>query len=459
MGRVSVLVADSQRLLAESVATALSAQPELQPADQVAVTGREAVELATSLRPHVVVLDYWISGQLDGAQATAAIRERAPGTQVLILSGLPGPLQVQAALAAGAAGFLPKAVAVADLADAVRRAHRGDSPVFVEELWRMVESINERAQQTEEIDTGLASLSDRELEVIRLLPEGRPVKDLAAELFITEGTLRNHLHSILRKTGAANQQELLRLVRNGAPSMSGLFPGAAAWEPPEPAAEGLTVLIADEQRLLAQSLAQGLAGLSDLAVLGAYSGNGIDPLQAAIRLAPRVLVYDYWMPGTTGAAVARYLRRWAPQTRVVLSSWLHGPAQVEDAVLSGAAGLVPKSLSLAEMAQTIRDAGAGRPLAHAASIRGRTTAPAPSPPTPLWEVVEALSPRELEVLQWVGQGRTFHEIARHLDIRPGTVKNHVSSVLSKTGSRSRLEAVEVARQAGLVREPGVPPMG
>ena len=451
-----MLVADAQRLFGDSVAVALGAQPGVEPAAEVARTGSEAVELAARLQPHVVLVDYWITGGLDGAQVTAAIRERSPHTEVLVLSGLPGPPQVQAALAAGAAGFLPKSIGVAELADAVCRARRGDSPVFVEQLWRMVEAINDNAELTERVDTGLANLSERELEVVRLLPEGRPAKDVAAELFISEGTLRNHLHSILRKTGAANQQELVRLIRNGAPSVSGLKPGPAAWEPPQPPDEGITVLIADEQRLMAGSLGQALMGVPDIAPVAAYSGNGIDALHAAIRLVPQVLVYDYWTPGTTGGAVARYLARWAPGIRVVFSSWLHGPAQVEDALCSGAAGLVPKSVGLVDMADTIRDAAARRPLVHGAPLRRRTITSDPPPAAVAWDLVETLTPRELEVLQWIAQGRSFHEIAHHLGIRAGTVKNHLSSALAKTGSRSRLEAVEVARQAGLVREPGVP---
>lgn len=450
-----MLVADGQRLLGESLAVALG-QAGLLPLADVAGTGTEAIDLALGLRPDVVVLDYWITGGLDGARATAAIRESAPETEVLVLSGLPGPPQVQAALAAGAAGFLPKSIAVADLADACRRAHRGDSPVFAEQLWRMVEVINENAELTEKVDTGLANLSDRELEVVRLLPEGRPARELAAELFISEGTLRNHLHAILRKTGAPNQRELLRLVRNGAPSVSGLQPAPVAWEPPAPGEDGITVLVVDEQRLLAESLGRALLALSDVAPLGSYSGNGIDPLHAAIRLSPRVLVYDYWMPGITGGAVARYLARWAPRTQVVFTSWLHGPAQVEEAMWSGAAGLVPKSVGLGDMVETILDAAAGRSLVHGVPVRRTPAAPAAQPAAGVWDLVESLTPRELEVLQWVGQGRSFHEIAHHLGIRAGTVKNHLSSALARTGSRSRLEAVEVARQAGLVREPGVP---
>lgn len=451
-----MLVADAQRLFAESLAVALRGQPGLHPLPDAVTTASEAVELAVRLRPDVVLIDYWIGGRLDGAQVAAAVRQEAPATEILVLSGLPGPSQVQAALAAGAAGFLPKSIGLADLAEAVHRARRGDSPVFVEQLWRMVQTINDNAELTEKVDAGLASLSDRELEVVRLLPEGRPARELAAELFISEGTLRNHLHSILRKTGAANQQELLRLLRNGAPSVSGLKPGRPVWEPQEPPDDGITVVIADEQRLLAESLGQALRSISGLVPVGAYSGNGIDPLHASIRLVPGVVVYDYWMPGTTGGAVARYLARWAPQTRVVLSSWLHGPAQVEDAVAAGASGLVPKSVGLMDMVETIRDAAAGRPLVHRVPLRESAVAPASRPGSGAWEMVEALTPRELEVVQWVAQGCSFHEIAHHLGIRPGTVKNHLSSALAKTGSRSRLEAVEVVRQAGLVREPGVP---
>lgn len=458
MGQVSVLVADAQRLVAEALAAALGAQRGLRSAEVVVSRAADAIDAAAAVQPDVAVVDFWIGGPPSGVEAATRIRELSPGTEVLLLSAVPGAPQVQAAMAAGAAGYLPKTISVADLADAVHRAHRGDTPVLLEKLWRMVEAINGRADQSDDVDARLATLTERELEIVRLLPEGRSAKDLAAKLFISEGTFRNYQHGILKKTGASNQQELLRLLRNGAPSVPPVDPAAAVWERPARSArsEGVTVVVADEQRLVAEAAAQALSGFPGVEVVAAYAGNGIDALHAAVRLGPQVLVYDYWMPGTTAAGVCRYLAKWAPATAVVLTAWLHGPPHVADAVAAGAAGLVSKAVATADLAETILAAAAGRPLRHAEALRRSSAPPVPLPDPGAWDVVEHLTPRELEVVQWVGQGYSFKDIARHLGISPGTVKNHLSSALNRTGSRSRLEAVEIARRAGLVREPGVP---
>lgn len=452
---ISVLVADPQRLLAEALAAALGAQPGLRVVSGVACRGRDAVDLALRERPDVVVVDCWVIGELNGIEAARAIHDDLPDTHVLVVSPAPGPTEVQAALEAGAAGFLPKSIGVEDLAEAVRRAHRGESPVFPDRLWRMVETIQDRAKKTQEVDARLAMVSAREYEVLRLLMKGHSAQDLAKKLFISEGTFRNHLHRILKKTGAKNQQELLRLVRNGAVEVQSQ--PLVSWEAPERSGDGIKVVVADEQRLFAEALGHALLPFPDLALNCAYFASGIDALQAAIRLTPDVFLCDYWMPDVTGPALARYLARWAPKTRTVLLSWLHGPSQVLSAAASGAVGLVRKSVSVEQLAETVRDAHAGRPLLHAEPIRRREGDELSQRPSGAWELLESLTPRELEVLQRIGQGMTLHEVARHLGITFGTAKNHLSNALNKTGARSRLEAVEHARQEGLVREPGVPP--
>lgn len=449
----SVLIADSQLLFAESLVGALARQPGIEPFREVAVTVGSAVDLARRLRPNVMVVDQWI-GTVDGVEATAAIREQAPGVEVLVTSGLPGPAQVQAALSAGAAGFLPRDISVQDLAEAIRRVHGGESPVYIEELWRMVADIDDRAQAAAVVEGRLADLSAREQEVVSLLADGCSPRDLPDVLFLSEGTVRNHLHRILRKTGAASLQELLRLVRRGSPAAPPPIPVNPPWEVMGPA-NGVTVLVADEQRLFAEALGHSLCDVHDLAVMGVHARSGHDALHGAIRLAPRVFVCDYWMPETSAGALARYLLRWAPGTRVIFLSWLHGREHVADVAWSGAAGLVSKEVSLVQLCNSIRDAAAGRPLTCAQR-----------PPTHLGnfrppffggdELMESLTPRELEVLQLVSRGQSFSEIGEAIGISAGTAKNHFSSVLRKTGSRSRFEALELARRAGYVREPGAP---
>ncbi|MGH2773699.1 MAG: response regulator [Actinomycetota bacterium] len=219
---IRVLVMDSMPLVSDAIVNSLARFPDMvagavESQTGLAPTGLEAADAATQEKPDIVVLDYWLP-VMDGPSATRVIRKWAPDTKVLLMSWWHGPPQVQAALEAGAGGFLPKSASVAGLADAIRRAHRGQPLVYAEELAHLVETIQKRAAQEEDRQDRLLALTPKEIDILRLLSHGLSMKEIIKMLSITEATLRTHIQHIMSKTGAASRTEAIAMAR-----MSGLL--------------------------------------------------------------------------------------------------------------------------------------------------------------------------------------------------------------------------------------------
>lgn len=216
--------------------------------------------------------------------------------------------------------------------------------------------------------------------------------------------------------------------------------------------------MADEQRLTAEALQDALGEFDDFWVVGAHFGNGRDAVKAVIETGPDVVVYDYWMPGTAGPAASRYLATASPRSRVVLLSWLHGRNEAVEALFSGAGGLVPKTVTVEQLAESVRSAHEGaRPVAHSLPVPRWSRLPA-SYGEAGWQRLRTLSPRELDVLHLLAEGRSATEVARELNVADGTARNHIQSILRKMGASNKVEAVEIARHEGLVREWGGVPL-
>lgn len=210
---ISVLVADGQRLAAESLIVGLRACERIRPLPEPSLTADDATDVALRLGPDVVVIDHWIPGDLDALGATRAISAMEQAPRVLVLSTLIGEPQVDAALAAGASGFLPRSLSLDEVAECVRRAHAGESPVFADELRRAVEEASARNDEWQQHENRLMTLSAREIKILRALALGRSVEDIAAQLYLSPGTIRNHIQSILKKTEVRTQREAIKLAR------------------------------------------------------------------------------------------------------------------------------------------------------------------------------------------------------------------------------------------------------
>lgn len=201
-GPVTVLVADDHRLMREGTAALLGADPRIEVVAWAA-NGREAVERALEHRPAVALLDLNMP-EMRGTEACAAIRERLPDTEVLILTVSEHEPDLYAALRVGAAGYLLKDMPPGDLVDAVLGAGAGEPLVPARMASRLLDEFGDGGGTPA---SPLAELSDREREVLALVAEGLRNREIAARLFISEATVKTHVRHVLEKLRLRNRAE------------------------------------------------------------------------------------------------------------------------------------------------------------------------------------------------------------------------------------------------------------
>jgi DNA-binding NarL/FixJ family response regulator len=204
---VRVLIVDDQALFREALATLLEVRPEIRVVGEAA-NGAEALDRVAALRPDVVLMDLHMP-VLDGIGATRRVRVEHPDVQVLALTTFDDDEDVFAALRAGAVGYLLKDVSSDRLVEALLAARRGESVLqpsvaakVVARFARMTDG--EAAPRPQPL---VVPLSERELEVLRLLAEGSSNREIASALFLAEGTVKNHVTNLLGKLGARDRTQ------------------------------------------------------------------------------------------------------------------------------------------------------------------------------------------------------------------------------------------------------------
>ena len=206
MSAVRVLVVDDQALFREALVTLLGARPEVEVVGE-AGDGHQALERVAALQPDVVLMDLHMP-VLDGIAATRRLRVEQPGVRVLALTTFDDDEDVFAALRAGALGYLLKDVSSDRLVEAVLSAARGESVLqpsvaakVVARFAQLDDAPRSRPQPL------VVPLSDRELDVLRLLADGRSNREIATALFLAEGTVKNHVTNVLGKLGARDRTQ------------------------------------------------------------------------------------------------------------------------------------------------------------------------------------------------------------------------------------------------------------
>lgn len=194
---IRVLLADDQALVRGAMGALLDLEPDI---EVVAQTGRgdEVVAAARESGVDVCLLDIQMPG-IDGVEAARQVRDQLPGVRVVMVTTFDRLGYLRRALDAGAVGFVVKTTPAARLAEAVRRAHAGlrtVDPQLANDL----------------LFSGPNPLTAREQEVLSLARGGEPVARLARKLFLSPGTVRNHLSSAIGKTGAANRVEAAQIA-------------------------------------------------------------------------------------------------------------------------------------------------------------------------------------------------------------------------------------------------------
>ncbi len=212
---IRVLLVDDQALFCEGLRTLLDLQPDIEVVGE-ARNGREAIECVARAAPDVVLMDLQMP-VLDGVAATRDIRAHHPNTQVIVLTTFDDDEYVFEALRAGAVGYLLKDVASDRLAEAIRSAARGESFLqpsvaakVVAEYTRLADAPHARARVNQAL---VEPLSDRELEILRLVATGASNKEIAAALVIAEGTVKNHVTNILGKLGVRDRTQAALKVK------------------------------------------------------------------------------------------------------------------------------------------------------------------------------------------------------------------------------------------------------
>jgi DNA-binding NarL/FixJ family response regulator len=194
---IRVLIADDQALVRAGFRFILDTQADMEVVGEAA-DGREALERARDLRPDVILMDVRMPG-VDGIEATRRLARVPDAPRVLVLTTFDLDEYVYDAVKAGAAGFLLKDVRPEQLAEAVRTVAVGEALVAPSVTRRLLERFVARPRPGARAPEALAELTDRELDVLRLMALGRSNAEIAQELFLSPATVKTHVTRILAK--------------------------------------------------------------------------------------------------------------------------------------------------------------------------------------------------------------------------------------------------------------------
>ncbi|MFZ2362679.1 MAG: response regulator transcription factor [Anaerolineae bacterium] len=203
---IRLLLVDDQRLMREGLHTLLDMEPGLQVVGEAA-NGQEALNAYAASTPDVVLMDVRMP-VMDGVEATRQLRARWPAARVIILTTFDDDEYVFEGLRAGAAGYLLKDVSIQELAEAIHAVMAGGVLIepsvarkVVAEFARMATPAARPAQDLDE------PLSEREVEILRLLAQGMTNREIAQRLYLAEGTVKNYVTNILGKIGARDRTQ------------------------------------------------------------------------------------------------------------------------------------------------------------------------------------------------------------------------------------------------------------
>ena len=204
--KITILIVDDQRLMRDGLRTLLELEDDLAVVGE-AGNGAEALARYAELQPAIVLMDVRMPG-MDGVEATRRLHTQWPNAKVIILTTFDEDEYIFEGLRAGALGYLLKAVSGDELADAIRRVAAGQALIDPAVTRKVVDAFARLAPPARTVDAGLAQpLSDRELDVLKLVANGLSNREIAERLYLAEGTVKNYVTSLLGKIGARDRTQ------------------------------------------------------------------------------------------------------------------------------------------------------------------------------------------------------------------------------------------------------------
>jgi NarL family two-component system response regulator LiaR len=209
MTKIQLMIVDDHAIVREGLRLLLSEEMEIEVVGE-ASNGREAVLRAEKLLPQVILMDL-VMPEMDGIAATQAIRQNFPSCQVIVLTSFAEDQRVPDAIQAGAIGYLLKDVLKGDLLSAIQAAARGEPTLHPEAQRQLMRQMTQPIPQNL-----LGALTEREMDVLRLIARGQSNKEIAGSLHLTEGTVKGYVSTILGKLQVADRtQAALYAVKHG----------------------------------------------------------------------------------------------------------------------------------------------------------------------------------------------------------------------------------------------------
>ncbi len=200
--RITVLIVDDHEVVRQGLRAYLEAQPDFVVIGE-ASNGDEAVEAAAEYLPDVMLLDLVMSG-MGGVEAARRVKSATPRTQIVVLTSYHQDEFIFPAMQAGAISYILKDVVMDDLADAVRKAARGEGVMHPRVAERVIQEVH--GAKTAQFNP-FRSLTNREMDVIRLIAKGLSNSEIAEALFISENTVKGHVSNILSKLHLADRTQ------------------------------------------------------------------------------------------------------------------------------------------------------------------------------------------------------------------------------------------------------------
>ncbi len=207
MPDIRILLAEDQTLLRQALRTILDLEPGLEVVGE-ASNGEGAVQEAMRLQPDIVLMDVQMPRR-NGVEATALVSVACPQTRVIVLTTFDYEEYVFDAVKAGAMGYLLKDVPAPELIDTIRRVHSGESFIQPQVASKLLAEFGRRSSRPADEE-----LTERERNVLDLLAEGASNREIATRLYLAEGTVKNHVSSIMAKLHAANRTQAVVLGRD-----------------------------------------------------------------------------------------------------------------------------------------------------------------------------------------------------------------------------------------------------